>query len=57
MPTVSRLQYVTSQTFQDPTNSDSTCSTCENKDQSMPTDADWVNALVRLEEMKDTLIF
>ncbi len=52
MPTVSRLEYVTSQIFQDPTNTDSTCSTYENKGQSMPTDADWVNALVRLEGPK-----
>lgn len=37
---VTRLKYVTSQTFQDPTNTDSTCSIGKNKHRAMATNAD-----------------
>lgn len=48
MPTVNQLQYVTAQTLQDPTNTDSTCSIDEINCRPMPTDTDRIYVAVCL---------
>ncbi len=45
--TVTRLQFVTSQTFPDTTSNDSACSINENKLGQMPADTDRVNTLIQ----------
>jgi len=47
MRTITRLQYVTAQTFHELTNSDSTCSIGKNKCRPMPTDTDRGKTLIQ----------